>query len=183
MQGRHIWRPGCFLGAPQSTTTNEQRHTKEHIVEKTEKAGETQWAITTVDTQVVGEILAESLGAGTLTPFDLDRILVPAGGGLSWSIPTPKGEQNVPKFQAVILHHHAGRSYWALPFGEMEKQPPACTSLDGITGVGDPGGDCALCPKAAFGSKIVQGKPGKPRHASNNICCISCCQTRCFRSS
>ena len=121
----------------------------------------TEWAITAVDVQMVGQTLLESVGAGGLTPFDLDRILVPAGGGLSWTIPTPRGEQTVQKFEAVILYHHEGRSYWPLPFGEVEKQPPSCTSMDGITGEGDPGGECHRCAFAQFGSKIVQGKPGK----------------------
>jgi len=38
-----------------------------------------------------------------------------------------------------------------------------CTSQDGHTGVGNPGGDCARCPMAAWGPKNKKGKSAPPQ--------------------
>lgn len=96
-------------------------------------------------------ILEENLGGESINPFDLDRIKVPSGGGVAWSVPTLSGEEVTKAIEGVIVYWRSTRSYWDTPF-TGESAPPTCQSPDGITGIGNPGGACALCPMAAWGS-------------------------------
>lgn len=95
----------------------------------------------------------DNLGGQELTAWDLDRIKVPSGGGLAWTVPGldgPKPEQFV---QGVIIYVQNARAYWATSFDASGGgAPPDCVSEDGITGVGIPGGQCKACPYAKFGS-------------------------------
>jgi len=103
----------------------------------------------------LAEIMRENVGAGGITPFDLDRVKVPAGGGAAWEIPTLTGETDVAKaFEGIIVAWREPRSYWlkGLDEGGGGGQPPDCSSDDGERGTGTPGGECAECPLAQFGS-------------------------------
>ena len=101
----------------------------------------------------LGELLRENVGAGGLSPFDLDRVKIPGGGSTTWEIPTMEGPVESKELLGIIAAWADKRSYWA---NSMEESgggsPPDCNSEDGITGVGSPGGDCFECPLAAFGS-------------------------------
>jgi len=91
----------------------------------------------------------ESLGPGERITLDLlERAKVPAGGGRAWET---EGSPQV--IDGVMILRRTQRVYW------QEKAaasgggaPPDCRSLDGVIGHGDPGGDCATCPFAQFGS-------------------------------
>lgn len=96
-------------------------------------------------------ILQENLGGESINPFDLDRIKVPSGGGLAWSVPSLTGEEVAKTIEGVIVYWRSTRSYWNTKF-TGESTPPTCQSPDGVTGVGAPGGACALCPMAQWGS-------------------------------
>jgi hypothetical protein len=48
-------------------------------------------------------VLLANLGPRGLSTRDLDRIVVPAGGGLLWKLPTPDGEQLVASFRGIVL--------------------------------------------------------------------------------
>jgi hypothetical protein len=96
-------------------------------------------------------IIEENLGGENINPFDLDRIKVPSGGGIAWAVPTLAGEDVAKTIEGVIVYWRSTRSYWDTPF-TGEATPPTCQSPDGITGTGNPGGACALCPMAAWGS-------------------------------
>lgn len=104
----------------------------------------------------VGEVLAtmrENLGNEQITPFDLDRVTVPAGGQLAWTVPGVEGEEIVKELEGVILHQQLVRSYWKNSIDEGGGgNPPDCYSPDSIKGIGDPGFECATCPFAQFGS-------------------------------
>ena len=51
------------------------------------------------------------------------------------------------------------RAYWKDKF-TGEGTPPTCGSLDGLIGVGEPGGACVACPLGQFGSgSDAAGKP------------------------
>jgi len=101
----------------------------------------------------VAALVRENLGGG-VGPLDLARIRIPAGGGLAWTYPTAAGPKPRESFDGVILHRQSARAYWstALDAGSGNA-PPDCRSDDAEIGVGDPGGDCARCPMAQFGSK------------------------------
>jgi hypothetical protein len=84
-------------------------------------------------------------------PGDLQRISVPAAGGTVWTLPTTSGDEAAKTFDAIIVHHRLIRARWEGDY-TGQRTPPACFSDDAVTGVGTPGGDCATCPYAQFGS-------------------------------
>lgn len=87
----------------------------------------------------------EQLGAG-----DLPQIRIPAGGWTSWELPDGSSTKQL---RAVIAARRLRRVYWSTPMGSDDGAPsPDCYSSDGVTGIGEPGGECAACPYAAFGS-------------------------------
>ena len=103
----------------------------------------------------IQELLEDNLEGESLSPFDLERIVLPAGGGTTWTIPTIEGEKEVKDLQAVIIMPQSSRSFWK---EEMtgEGTPPDCVSEDMIQGQGEPGGLCSACQYNQFGS----GKQG-----------------------
>jgi hypothetical protein len=106
-------------------------------------------------------IIGANLGAHEqLTPGDLDRIKIPAGGGTTWSIPTLDGEIDTKEFEGVIVAFKNQRAYWEESFSGGNV-PPDCSSDDGMTGTGEPGGDCGKCRWSQFES--ATGEDGKPR--------------------
>lgn len=97
----------------------------------------------------------EEIGVG-----DLDRIRVPAGGATNWSVPTIEGEKSEKFLEGIILHVGRRRAYWANP--NPTGDPPDCRSNDCISGIGEPGGDCASCPLNEFGSaRRADGTTGR----------------------
>lgn len=103
------------------------------------------------DPRELRELLAQTLGGGVLELADLDRIRMPTGGGLTFEVPTPAGPESRPTITGVLVHVQQRRAYWAQAFDETGGgTPPACQSADGITGIGEPGGACVLCPHAKF---------------------------------
>ena len=103
-------------------------------------------------------LLAENTGGRKLTAFDLDRIKFPSGGGLAWEVPTMEGEPDINReIAAIIIAKRRGRVYYDAPF-DGQSNPPTCFSEDGITGIGEPGGQCAVCPLNEFGSDSGGGK-------------------------
>lgn len=99
----------------------------------------------------IGQVIKSNLGGEAISPADLIRIRVPAGGSTTWEVPTPNGDtESLKAVDAVVVHVARRRAYWpnATPTGE----PPACASADCVTGVGEPGGACDKCPHNAFGS-------------------------------
>lgn len=110
------------------------------------------------------EVIQENIGDEPINPFDLDRIKVPSGGMSSWEVPTLEGTQNMPKLEGIVVHWKSCRAYWEKDINAGEgATPPDCSSADGKVGIGNPGGMCALCPKAQFGS--APPKNGKPSNA------------------
>ncbi len=108
----------------------------------------------------IADILRENLSGSQLTPFDLDRVTVPAGGGLTWEVPDiDEGSIAVKTLTGILMHNAPARSYWAIGLDEGGvPQPPDCGSYDLITGVGNPGGDCGTCPLNEWGSDSKGGR-------------------------
>lgn len=116
--------------------------------------------ILTMPVNQLPELMKENAGAEGITPFDLDRIAIPAGGGKAWEVPTLEGTEAVGVVQGVVIAWNNARAYFDQPFEETGGGvPPACSSNDGITGVGNPGGQCEKCPMAQFGT--ARGGKGK----------------------
>lgn len=111
------------------------------------------YALVKADPKLLPQIMQENVGAGGLTPFDLDRIKVPAGGGTIWEVPTIEGIANEERVDGVIIYWREPRAYWSESFDESGGgTPPECSSEDGIHGLGSPGGECAQCPLSQFGT-------------------------------
>ena len=65
-----------------------------------------------VDTGELLEIIRENMGNDRITERDLDRVTMPLGGGLSWTVPTLEGEETVKSLEGIIVHWTAPRAYW-----------------------------------------------------------------------
>ncbi len=122
---------------------------------KKEVAKIEEYAIMVPDTNI-GDIIRENLGGEQISAFDLDRIIVPAGGVTTWTVPTLEGEEEMKALSGIIVHTKNPRVYWQEDFGGGGT-PPDCVSEDGIEGLGDPGGKCAQCALSQFGT----GKSGR----------------------
>lgn len=79
---------------------------------------------------------------------------MPGAGGKTWSVPTPNGDVAISEIAAIIVAFQPCRAYW--PGAYQGNVPPACSSPDGKTGFGDPGGDCRTCPHAQWGTAVDQ---------------------------
>lgn len=102
------------------------------------------------------EVVRENIGRSGIDRFALPRLTVPAGGGRTWELPTLDGEVvSVSEVTGIIIHWGPLRAYWPVKFGEgAVGSPPTCSSNDGETGNGDPGGDCASCGMNMYGTAI-----------------------------
>ena len=91
--------------------------------------------------------------------FSIDRVKLPAGGGTAFEVPAEDGEDTemVKDITGVILYNHPAFAYYASAFAGGHAAPD-CSSIDGVTGVGTPGGDCRTCPYNKFGSGDGQSK-------------------------
>jgi len=108
------------------------------------------------------EIVRENLGGRQISPLDLDRVKVPAGGGKVWELPTLDGEvKAATEWDGVIIAWRDIRVFWADKY-EGGGVPPDCVSDDGVTGKGAPGGACRDCPLAVFGTAVKEdGSQGR----------------------
>lgn len=100
--------------------------------------------------------IQENLGGGTLSPFDLERVKVPSGGNLFWTVPTLDGEDSAKEIIGIIVGAHNFRTFYKDQFSGGN-EPPDCKSDDMVTGYGTPGGPCKACPNNVWGS----GRNGK----------------------
>jgi hypothetical protein len=116
---------------------------------------------------------------GGIEPRKLTQVKVPSGGGMSWAVPHPNGEQDFRELVGVVLFATSPRVYYKYkpgerPVGDVDERggAPDCSSDDGVTGYGIQGEgvavDCATCPLAQWGSATSgtgRGKACPPRKA------------------
>lgn len=100
----------------------------------------------------LSEIVQENLGDGGASRFDLDRVQIPAAGGTMWMLPTLEGPKGVASFEGIIIDSRFNRAYWEKALEDSGGAEPDCKSDDGKMGSGVPGGSCADCPHAQWGS-------------------------------
>lgn len=122
-----------------------------------------EFAILTREPEIVRDLVRENIGE-ELTMLDLDRIRIPAGGGMAWEVPTLEGEGGdiTKEIVGVIIAHKFARVFWEQSIDEAGGGNPAdCSSTNGRSGVpldfaaakaGGYSGVCKECPKAEFGS-------------------------------
>ena len=92
-----------------------------------------------------------------------ERIKIPSGGATMFELPG-EGEdtETVKEFSGVILFHHTLNAYYKTKY-TGGSNPPDCGSFDGITGEGDPGGECRTCRYNVFGTGENGSKACKNR--------------------
>lgn len=94
-----------------------------------------------------------------------DRIKIPAGGGTMFELPSEIAEEAnaFREFSAVILHHHPISTFYKDKYNGS-KNSPDCMAIDGVTGVGTPGGNCITCENNKFGTGENGSKACKNKH-------------------
>jgi hypothetical protein len=119
-----------------------------------------QFAITNAESSNDAvEALRENLGGDRLSEYDLDQVKIPSGGGTIWEVPGISGSEAAKEILGVIVHMGKRRAYWSDPNPSGES--PDCSSKDGLTGRGDPGGVCETCPMNQWESSLKEGSKGK----------------------
>jgi hypothetical protein len=129
-------------------------------------------------------LMKENFGDEKLSPRDLERVKIPAGGIKQWTVPSLDDEDGdmVKAIDGVVVAERKTRVFWQTEMGEGEGgTPPDCYSTDGKQGRGKPGHepegddverrfdkegnatfdciDCNTCPNNQWGSK--EGSDGK----------------------
>lgn len=101
----------------------------------------------------IADVIRENMGGRAVNAGDLDRVKIPSSGGIAWEIPT-LGEPEIAKdITGIVIYKRRGRVYFDTPYNG-EQNAPVCSSQDGEHGQGEPGGECAKCPFAQFGSAV-----------------------------
>jgi len=84
--------------------------------------------------------------------LSFEKIKIPSAGSTVFEVPGEEDDTDtVKEFSAVILHHHTLNAYYKTKY-TGGNNPPDCGSFDGITGEGNPGGNCKSCPLNQFGT-------------------------------
>ncbi len=99
--------------------------------------------------QAVMAAFAVNCASGSITEFDLPRIKVNSGTAL-WLIPGLEGDTTAQSIEGVVVSARDTRVYYKSK--DAGNVPPDCSSIDGVHGKGDPGGECAACPLAQWDS-------------------------------
>lgn len=85
--------------------------------------------------------------------FDVLRIpRIRASKSGFFEVEGPDGVANERALEGLIIASRESRLYWGRAYNALAKSPPSCTSNDGFTGAGDPGGECSKCPYSKFKS-------------------------------
>ena len=125
------------------------------------KTSSPDYPIFSVDKERIKQLVARNIGNRGINAFNLTRIKVPSSGSTTWMIPGIGGEGEAKEVRGIIVAYREPRARWKDVFGASGGGvPPDCSSEDGLTGVGDPGGNCATCEFAQFGSAV--GPNGQP---------------------
>lgn len=116
----------------------------------------TDYRIATLAGKNVREIVEANTG-GAISLQDLTQVTIPAGGSTTFDIANPLGDDTAEKeIEGVLVFWNDRRAYWSKDLDDADDDEggmvPDCSSADGKTGVGSPGGDCSTCIFAAFGS-------------------------------
>jgi hypothetical protein len=98
-----------------------------------------------------GDDLAEDMDGLRLS---FQKVKIPSGGALQFELPgdDPENPDYSKYLEGVILFNHASGAYWPEGSEYDENSTPLCSSVDGKTGYGAPGGACAVCELNRFGT-------------------------------
>ena len=111
----------------------------------------------------LAEAIAEEMDGLSI---EFDRVKIPSGGGLAFEVPgdDPDNPDMMKELVGVIVDHHPVNAFWSDKYAG-QNNPPDCSSMDGKTGQGNPGGVCKNCPYNQWGSDPdTGGKACKNMH-------------------
>lgn len=113
---------------------------------------------------LAAETLGELLADYNDMQFKMDRVKIPSGGGLQFELPGEDDEpEQLKEIEGVIMYQHCVNGYYKTAY-KGGNNPPDCCSFDGVSGTGDPGGNCAVCAFNQYGSATEgDGKACKNR--------------------
>lgn len=92
------------------------------------------WTLFKKESDAALAIVRENFEGSGLTPFDLDRVKIPAGGQSVWLVDTVQGQEAVEELEGVVILAHDTRAWWRC--SDVTGSPPDCFSPDCIQGRG-----------------------------------------------
>lgn len=125
----------------------------------------------TLPEMVEGDFSSEELAddyAGLQLSFQ--RVKIPGGGSLQFELPgdDPENPDYAKTIEGVIVYSHQASAYWPEGSEYDDSVTPLCSSVDGITGCGTPGGACAVCELNQYGTGTdSKGNPSKGKACKN----------------
>lgn len=104
-----------------------------------------------VEGDFTAEELAEDMDGMQMS---FQRVKIPSGGMLQFELPSddPDNPDYEKNLEGVILFNHSNNAYWAEGNEYDDNTAPLCSSVDGKTGIGEPGGLCASCALNQYGT-------------------------------
>jgi hypothetical protein len=118
-----------------------------------------QYAMLETTPEEVADIIAANAGSTGISERDFESVTMPTGGAATWTVASLTGEENVKSIDGIVIAFKDVRLMWKTSFDEGGGgSPPDCKADDGLTGIGDPGGPCHLCPLSKFGSDGKRGQ-------------------------
>ena len=100
----------------------------------------------------------------------IQRVKIPGGGTVQFEFPgsDPDNPEYAKTLEGVILYNHPASAYWPEGSDYDDNVAPLCSSVDGKTGYGEPGGSCELCPWNKYGTGTdSKGNPSKGKACKN----------------
>ena len=112
----------------------------------------TVWTATEEQMAIISEQL-EMVVDEDFSPFSMPELMIPKAPAKKWDL----DDKQAPAVRGVIVCWQTVRAYYATEF-TGGNEPPDCSSRDGKTGNGEPGGICKNCPFAQWGSAKNNGQ-------------------------
>lgn len=114
----------------------------------------------------LGRTIEISLDGEEFTPRTaFTRIKMPSGESMGFNVSElPRMGKTKEFFEGILLHVQTTRVYFEKDYDDPtrdKKERPKCDSVNGITGIGNPGGLCAICPLNEYGTSKKAGSRAK----------------------
>lgn len=105
----------------------------------------------TIESDFTQEELADDMDGMQMS---FQRVKIPSGGMVQFELPSddPDNPDYSKVLVGVILYNHSNNAYWPEGSEYDENTSPLCSSVDGKTGIGEPGGLCATCALNQYGT-------------------------------
>lgn len=102
--------------------------------------------------------------------LSFQRVKIPGGGSLQFEMPgdDPEDPDYEKIIEGVIVYSHPASAYWPEGSEYDDTVTPLCSSIDGVSGCGTPGGACAMCELNKYGTATdSKGNTAKGKACKN----------------